>query len=145
MSGYKFRLQKILDYKDTVEGLKKSEYSIAIQKLNDEEEILSEYLSRKSEVIEDLEGLNKKMSIGSLKMYNNYIIEISTMIENQKIIIEQETKNVEKAQVELLEAMKEKKGFEKLKEKDHKEYIVEEKKKEAKVIDEIVTFNTNTQ
>lgn len=145
MGGYKFKLQKILEYKETVEGLKKSEYSVAIQKLNEEEEILSEYISRKSQIIKDREGKDGRISVGSLKLYNDYIVEITGMIEKQELVIDRAERLVEVAQQNLLEAMQEKKGFEKLKERDYEEFIEEEKREEAKMIDQIVTFNTNTQ
>ena len=38
---------------------------------------------------------------------------------------------------------KERKTFEKLKEKDYEKYLYNEKKEEEKMIDQIVTFNKN--
>lgn len=145
MSGYKFKLQRVLDYKETVEGLKKSEYGTAIQKLNEEKEILSNYISRKSEIIKQFSTKDDKINIGSFRIYNNYISEITNKIKNQEKNVMESEREAVKVQKELLEAMKEKKAFEKLKEKDHKEFILEEKREEEKIMDQIVTFNTNTQ
>lgn len=145
MSGYKFKLQRVLDYKETLEGLKKSEYGTAIQKLNEEKEILSSYISKKSEIIKQFNTIDDKINIGSFRTYNNYISEITNRIKKQEENVMYAEREAIKIQEELLEAMKEKKSFEKLKEKDHKEFILEEKREEEKIMDQIVTFNTNTQ
>ncbi len=145
MSGYKFKLQRVLDYKETLEGLKKSEYGTAIQKLNEEKEILSNYISKKSEIIKQFNTIDDKINIGSFRTYNNYISEITNRIKKQEENVMYAEREAIKIQEELLEAMKEKKSFEKLKEKDYKEFILEEKREEEKIMDQIVTFNTNTQ
>lgn len=145
MSGYKFKLQRVLDYKETLEELKKSEYGTAIQKLNEEKEILSNYISKKSEIIKQFNTIDDKINIGSFRTYNNYISEITNRIKKQEENVMYAEREAIKIQEELLEAMKEKKSFEKLKEKDYREFILEEKREEEKIMDQIVTFNTNTQ
>lgn len=143
--GYNFKLEKVLNYKETVENFKKAEYGDVHQKLNYEEEKLLNYNLHKESLIYDKTRFTQKTNIGNLKLYNNYLQDIAKNIENQEDIIDETKQELEKVKEELLIAMQEKKSFEKLKEKGYNEYLDESKKKEEKIIDGIVTFNTNTQ
>lgn len=143
--GYNFKLEKVLNYKETIEDFKKVEYGDVHQKLNKEEEKLYDFNLYKENLISDKNKSTKRTNIGSLKLYNNFLQDISKNIENQEKIIDETKEELEKAKEELLIAMQEKKSFEKLKEKGYNEYLDESKKKEEKITDGIVTFNTNTQ
>lgn len=145
MSSYNFRLEKVLNYKETLEDFKKTEYGDLHQKLNREENILLDYNMYKESLLKDNKFSTEKISIGNLKLFNNYLKDISKNIEDQEQIVNETKKELEKAKEEMLIAMQEKKSFEKLKEKDYQEYLYNSKKKEEKIIDEIVTFNINTQ
>ena len=145
MMGYNFRLEKVLNYKETIEGFKKTEFGEVNQKLNKEERILLDYNIYKENLIKDKNESTIKTNIGNLKLFNNYLRDISLNIETQEQIVDQTKEELEKVKEELLIAMQEKKSFEKLKEKDYEEFLDESKKKEDKIIDEIVTFNINTQ
>lgn len=145
MAKYSFRLEKVLNYKETVEGFKKTEYGEINQKLNEEEEILQKYNLYKENLIDKKNQSTEKTNIGNLKLFNNYLKDISKNIEDQEKKINKTKEELEIAKEELLVAMQEKKSFEKLKEKDYEEYLDESKKEEAKIIDEIVTFNVKTQ
>lgn len=143
--AFKFKLQKLLDYKRTVEGLKKTEYGDAIYRLGLEEEKLVSYSNQKLDIIQKKEASGKTVNIAELKMYNNYLGELNRKIENQEQLVRKKEKERDESQEELLFAMQERKAFEKLKEKEYKEYLIEEKRKEDKVVDEIVTYKTGTQ
>lgn len=143
--GYSFKLEKVLNYKETMEDFKKAEYGDVNQKLNKEEEILYNYNLHKRNLVKDKSSSSRKTNIGNLKLYNNYLQDISKNIEKQEDIIDETKEELAKVKEELMVAMQEKKSFEKLKEKDYNEYIDESKKKEDKIIDGIVTFNINTQ
>lgn len=145
MTSYNFRLEKLLNYKETIEGFKKTEYGQVHQRLNEEEGRLLDYNLYKENLLKDKEGLIRKTNIGNLKLFNNYLKDISKNIENQEQLVEETKEELEKVKKELLIARQEKKSFEKLKEKDYEEYLEESKKKEEKIIDEIVTFNNKTQ
>lgn len=143
--AFKFKLQKLLEYKETIEGLKKTEYGDAIYRLGLEEEKLMSLNEEKREVMEKKEANGKVTSIAELKMYSEYLKILSIKIGEQKQLVKQREEERDRAQDELLFAMQEKKAFEKLKEKEYKKYIMEEKKKEEKVVDQIVTYKTSTQ
>lgn len=145
MGKFNFRLEKVLNYKETIEGFKKTEYGEISQKLSKEEEVLYSYNLYKENLISDKNQNKEKTNIGNLKLFNNYLKDVSKNIENQEEKIEKTKEELEKVKEDLLVAMQEKKSFEKLKEKDYKVYLDESKKEEAKIIDEIVTFNVKTQ
>lgn len=145
MMGYNFKLEKVLNYKETMEDFKKAEYGDVNQKLNKEEQILFDYNLRKQNLVNDKTNSSGKTNIASLKLYNNYLQDISKNIEKQEDIVDETKEELAKVKEELMVAMQEKKSFEKLKEKDYIEFIDESKKKEDKIIDGIVTFNINTQ
>lgn len=145
MASYNFKLEKVLNYKEDIESFKKIEFGNINLKLNKEEEILYNYnLNKERLVTKKKESINS-ISIGHLKLYNDYLHDISSNIENQEQVIDEIKEELQKAKDELLIAMQERKSFEKLKEKDHNEFLSEVKKKEEKVIDEVISFNIATQ
>lgn len=145
MSSYSFRLEKVLNYKENIENLKKAQYGDVNMRLNREEEKLVDFNTHKKNILSQKEEYTKNISVGSLKLYNNYLQDISASIKEQEDIVVDIKEELEKTKEELLVAMKEKKAFEKLKENDYNEFLAEMKKDEEKLVDGIVTFNTTTQ
>lgn len=145
MMGYSFRLEKVLNYKENIENLKKAEYGDVNKRLNDEEEKLLNYSIHKEDLLVRKNESTKNISAGNLKLYNNYLQDISSNIKKQENIISDIKEELEKTKEELIVAVREKKVFEKLKENDYNEFLCEAKKNEDKIIDGIVTFNSTTQ
>ncbi len=145
MMGYSFRLEKVLNYKENIENLKKAEYGDVNKRLNDEEEKLLNYSIHKEDLLVRKNESTKNISAGNLKLYNNYLQDISSNIKKQENIISDIKEELEKTKEELIIAVREKKVFEKLKENDYNEFLCEAKKNEDKIIDGIVTFNSTTQ
>lgn len=145
MKGYNFKFERVLNYKKTVEDYKKSQYGDLQQRLNREEEMLLEYNHCKENLIMEKNKSIQKISVGHLKMYNSYLNDINDTISKQEEIIDETKIKLEIAKEELMEAMKEKKVFEKLKENDYKQYVYEAKKVEEKLLDSIVSYNITTQ
>lgn len=143
--GYNFRLEKVLNYKENIESFKKTEFGNINLKLNKEEEILFNYNLNKEKLVNKKKESMNNTSIGNLKLYNDYLIDISANIENQEQVIDEIKEDLRKAKEELLVAMQERKSFEKLKENNYNEFLSETKKKEEKVIDEIISYNISTQ
>ena len=72
-------------------------------------------------------------------------IEILKMyVRQQEIVVRQREQELEEARVRLSEAMKERKTFEKLREKAFDEFVAEENKKEQKEVDELVSYRYGT-
>ncbi|WMM26977.1 flagellar export protein FliJ [Tissierella sp. MB52-C2] len=143
--NYSFKLEKVLNYKENIEDLKKSKYGDINSRVNNEEERLIGFNQHKENLVVEKNKSVKSTSIGNLKLYNSYLQDISVTIQNQERKIEEMKVELEEAKEELLVAMQEKKAFEKLKENDYKEFIIESKRQEEKLLDGIVTFNTSQQ
>ncbi|NMA49389.1 MAG: flagellar export protein FliJ [Tissierellia bacterium] len=142
---FKFRLQRILNHKEDIEKQKKEIFGALTIKLTEEEDILQaieeeRFITIKKSNIEKSTG-----NIVKLKYYDNYLKMLKERIERQTDVIERLKVEVEIAKLDMLDAVKETKAFEKIKEKDYEKYLYEEKKNEEKLIDSIVTFNTSTR
>lgn len=145
MESYDFRLQNVLDFKESMETQMASKYNDAKKKLEDAENVLIDYNRLKKKIENEKNNLSLSGKINDLKLYNQYINKIKYQIEEQKKYIKDAELDMELAKENLIEAAKDKKIFEKLKEKDYKKFLEYEKKKEAIIVDEIVTYiNSNS-
>lgn len=141
---FNFKLEKVLDYKKGMELNKKNEYGKAKQKLNSDEDVLKSYNHFKENVARE-KNMSTKTNIGDLKLYNNFLKDINDKINNQKEQVHKSESKVVKAETELLEATKEKKMFEKLREYKYDEYLYFIKKEEEKITDTIVSYKESTR
>ncbi|GFN36408.1 flagellar export protein FliJ [Tepidimicrobium xylanilyticum] len=142
---FNFKLERVLNYKRTVEDLKKNQYGFVKQKLNREENKLDGFMERKKAIINEKDSSIVKTKVGNLVMYNNYIKDINRRIEEQKKVVAQVQEELEKSKEEMINAVKEKKIFEKLKENKYEEYLYQVKKEEEKLNDTIVNFKISTR
>lgn len=145
MAGFNFKLEKVLNYKETVENEKKTKFAQIKQRLHKEESLLDDYYKQKKSIIEEKNSFNENIKAGELYLYNLYINTINKKIERQKSIILKTKEELNKAKDEMLNAVKEKKIFEKLKENKYEEFISEQKKEEEKIVDNLVSYKTATR
>ena len=142
MAGFKFRLRKILEHRETLENIKKGEFGKKQTELNKQREILESLKSKQTDILtEKASKMNTTMY--ELQIYNNYILELDRQIEMQMKKIEEIKIEVEKARSELIEATKDKKIIEKLKLRDYQEFLYEEKKIEEKANDQFVSYSSS--
>lgn len=145
MVDFNFRLEKVLNYKKTLEDYKKSQYGVVQKKLFDEENKLAKFNKYKNIVKNEKNQTVIKTNIGNLAMYNNYINDLSRKIKSQERIVNKTRKDAEEAKEEMITAVKEKKIFEKLKEQEYEEYLYQLKRDEEKQTDAIISYKTSTQ
>lgn len=145
MAGFNFKLERVLNYKETLENEKKSKFAQAKQKLAKEESLLDDYYKHKNLIVKEKNSVSNKIKAGELVLYNSYIDTINKRIENQKIIVTRTKGELEKAKDEMINAVKEKKIFQKLKENKYQEYIYQLGKEEEKIIDSLVSYKTTTR
>ncbi len=130
-----FNLQRILELKKQIEEQQKVE--------------LSRLLKARSEMEKNIEELKDKLmntgklifsgsEISSLDLilYNDYREHILQEIERKEKLIESLDQEIEKKREEVLEAIKERKKIEKLKENAYKKFLEEEKRIEQRELDE---------
>lgn len=145
MVNFDFKLERVLNYKKTVENFKKNKYGMMRQKLIKEEDKLSNFNDYKKTIIEEKNMSNIKIKAGDLAMYNSYINDLNIQIKKQEEIVIETKENLERAKDEMIVSIKEKKIFEKLKENKYEEYICELKKQEEKQNDTLLSYRISNQ
>lgn len=138
---FKYRLEPILTLKEKLEESKKRELGLAHQhheRIKDEKEMLvkAQEKAYESAKIQFDEKVNVRQ-LRQLGYYSNYIRK-TIELKNQEMSLAE--KKVEQRREELIEAVKERKILENLKEIHFEDYKEEEKRKENNTIDEIVTY-----
>ncbi|MCF6460546.1 flagellar export protein FliJ [Clostridium sp. Cult3] len=145
MVNFNFRLERVLNYKKTVEDYKKSQYGMVQQRLHNEENKLDEFNQYKNNIKDEKNVTAVKTKVGNLAMYNNYINDLSKMIRAQEKVVTKTRDDANEAKEELIAAAKEKKIFEKLKEHEYEEHLYQLKRDEEKQTDTITSYRSSTQ
>lgn len=138
MSKFKFSMEKVLDWRSDTEETKKINLGDAEREKFQQESFLKDMIQ------ENIKIKNESLTttrIDILRRQNMYKVMLDERIIQQKNQVEIATKSVETARVELMEAHKEKKVMEKLKEKEFNLLISLEKSEEQKQLDEMATLS----
>ena len=145
MAKFIFKMESILSVKEKLEEQAKAEYSIEIIKLRQEEEKLDELEKRKDAYQTRLyEAVMDTLNISEIKILEDSVENIKYNIKLQLIVIANQQKNVDRAREKLDNAMKERKPYEKLKEKAFEEFKEQINAEEQKEINELVSFKFRT-
>lgn len=138
MAAFNFRLQRVLHYKQQVEGQKKQELFHLLKIFHEEEKVLhrlNELLLQKlSEFETKQEG---DLDILELLFYSSYVARVNREIEEQQKKLVELSKRIEKKREEVIVASRERRVLEQLREKKYKEFLREEGRREQKFLDEI--------
>lgn len=140
MAKFTFRLEAVLNVKRQQEENIKNELGKAMQKLETEKQKLAQLESSMEKTIAEFNLKTKKTTVHKLIEFNEYISLLKTDIKQQKETVIKAALNVDKIREELVKAVQERKILEKLKDKKHEEYLIEQKKLEQKTNDEIVSY-----
>jgi flagellar FliJ protein len=138
---FKFKLQTVLDHKQKQEEEEQRELVRRKDILAKEERRLKRLKdiqeTRKRELAEkSAQGL---LNVEEIQMYHQFQKRLSAEISAQSIRVQQAQADVEWQREKLLEAMKERKTYEKLKEKHYQAWLAETEAEERKLLDEIAT------
>lgn len=143
MKGFKFRLQSLLNVKEKMEDSIKKEFGKTIQDLNDEEDKLKSLIEYKEQTIENQRQFTtNKINPMVVKNTNNYLSKLDKDIEKQRTKVKEAEQRVEECRQRLLKATAERKGYDKLKEKEIEKFKIKSLMEEQKLLDEIVTMKT---
>ena len=142
--GFRFKLQRVLDLKLKQEDEKKNQIATLMKAIKNKEDELEALISEKKQKEFSLNDNRKRgISILEIRNINQYLLFLDKKINTLRFEISSLESNLNQKRLEYLELQKERKTFEKLKEKDYEKYLYNEKKEEEKMIDQIVTFNKN--
>ena len=142
MAKFIFKMESILSIKYKLEDQAKAEYGMEVAKLREEERKL-EVLIAKKEAYQDAltKAVQDALVIREIKVLENSVENAKYNINVQKFVIKQQQQRVDQAREKLDNAMKERKTYEKLKEKAFKQFKMEIEAQERKEIDELVSFS----
>lgn len=129
---YKFKMEKILDYKNSVEKSRTEDYLKASHHLALEKDELEQLT-----LAYDKQNQEKKEDLSQMKMQFLYKEKLKTALFHQEKKVEVLSTRVEDARGNLIEARKDRKIMENLKEKDRERYRMEILASEQKELDDL--------
>jgi len=123
MAKFVFKMQNILAVKEKLESQAKAEYGLEISKLREEEQKKILLEQKKLYYEQQLtECLHDTLDMPRIKQYEQAVEDMKICIREQQHIIKQQEEKVAKARKKLDDAMKERKTYEKLKERAFLEF-----------------------
>ena len=141
MARFSYSMQSILNIKLKMETQKKQAFSAARAVLDQEEEKLQGLFLRKQGYVEEAAGLLRgTLNLRDIGENNTAILRMDDFIADQKICVSAAERKLELARAEMTEAMKERKTHENLKEKAFTQFMLEENRRESKVVDELTSY-----
>jgi len=140
MAKFIFKMESLLSIKYKLEDQAKAEYGMELVRLREEEMKLEALKAKKEEYQYRLtEAVQDELVLLEIKKLENCVEHAKYNINVQKFVISQQQR-VDRAREKLDNAMKERKTYEKLKEKAFEQFKIEIEAQERKEIDELVSF-----
>lgn len=141
MARFRYRMQSILNIKYQLETQAKLEVGRAQMRLQEEEEKLQTLFDRKEAYFEEGRQMREKaVSVTDLRDNRNALLVMDELITVQQFEVMRAAEALELARAKLTEIMQERKMHEKLKEKALLQFLEDEKKAEAKIVDELTSY-----
>ncbi len=140
MNRFKFRFASVLRYREIIEDGKRRDFGVAMSHLQHQENTLrgidASISGHEKETAEQSKGT---VSVRELQNRYNYARKLDQDRERQEEEIARAQEEVEKRRVDLVDATKQKKIFEKLEERDRERHDRDSRKEEQTLIDELTT------
>lgn len=137
MSGYKFSLQSVLDWRLDKEDEIKLKLGQAKQEQVIQERHLQELINENIH-LKEKSVLTRK--IHAMRQDDLYKKVLDEKVIQKRLVVDQARQKTKKVEADLLKAHQDKKALEKLKEKEHKEHIEEINYQEQQQLDEFATI-----
>jgi len=139
MKKFSFKLQKVIDVKESIEKQKMMELAEAEREVKIEKEKLQKLLTKKQRYIELFteKKENGPINASDANQFLRYIDKLRKDIEKQKERIEIKIKEAERRRNDLIEIVKDKKILEKLRENKLVDYKKDVIKQEQNFLDEV--------
>jgi len=139
MKKFQFRLQTLLDIRISKEHAIKAELAMLIAKQNEEIAMQEEY---RRKVKEHYNKLSKKMRDGTFSysealMCERFAYNAQKAIDLSKKRVEQMQPEIDRVRQKLIQASKERKVVERLKEKKYEEYMYQFNREMGKELDDL--------
>lgn len=145
MARFRYRMQNILDIKIKLETQARNEYGIANQKYLEEQDKLQQLVVKRVTYETKLKELmNDIIDIRKVNSARRDVNTIKSLIRTQMFQVKKAEDELEIKRAALADVMAERKTHERLRDKAFERFQQEEKAVEAKEIDELVSFNYNS-
>lgn len=132
-----FKLQAVLDTKKILEERKLTEFSEKKNQLNEEKKVLNTIQQERILLVDQLRDSQHLIRhMRDIELQITYIDVCKEKEKKQKKVIDGVTKEVEERRIALMEAMKERKVMENLKDRDMEEFKASEVMQERITTDE---------
>jgi flagellar FliJ protein len=136
--GFRYRLQKIVDLKNSERMQAEWVLSQAVERLNREEHSLARLSAEKEEIMDRLAGA-EHMTISELQSAQHYLRFLDEQIGQKNIAVDQAKHQVLDKRRQLNEKMLVEKIWNQARDKAYHRFLAEERRQEQKEIDEIAT------
>ncbi|MDX2493527.1 MAG: flagellar export protein FliJ [Desulfuromusa sp.] len=141
MTG-KFKLQSVLNYRQSLEDQAQQVLTASLQKQNDLEAKLQQQRQNLQQHDSELKERQKEgLTVAEIDLYESQIQHCRRLIENLQGHLQQLEQQIISERKELLHAARERQVMEKLKDKQEMEYRQELSRKERVMLDEISLRN----
>jgi flagellar FliJ protein len=141
---YEFRLQPVLNQRESIEENLKKETAACKARLAEEKKKLHTYKNSKSKLLAELNRKKQENStISEILLYVDFAEQVSNDIEKQKRSILGVQEIFNQRREELIEAVKSRKTIEKIKEKELDTYKLKVIKNEQRFLDEVAVYRFN--
>jgi|WetSurMetagenome_2_1015567.scaffolds.fasta_scaffold104773_2 flagellar protein FliJ len=140
MKKFRFRLERMLQIKEHLEKERQKEMGLATQKVFNQEDYLHSLDQNRQDTQQLLrQSLTGRLSTFQLLNYSRYFIKIKKNELTGREVLKVYQRDQEKKRLELLEATKQKKIYEKLKERKREKHLKEMDLLSQKDQDELAT------
>lgn len=142
---FNYRFQNILKIKEKIEESKKYQLASTQQHFRKEKGKLDSLLEKKRQNIDKWNAItndNKVVKIKELQNSSTRLQMVNDLIERQENVVKKCETKLNHHRNELIEAQKQTKIFEKIKEKDFEVFQIQQDKDEAALIDQLVTYKS---
>lgn len=145
MTKFKFKLQRILDYRETIEDKTYKEFGYCKSRLEKAEMVINRLLKEREGLNKSKNDLANNAKVMELKMLDMHIKNLNIKIKEQNKLILEIRNELQEIQDRLVKASIDKKTLEKLKERDKESYNYIVKKEEEKMVDQLVSFKNTVK
>ena len=138
---YRFKLEALLSHRRRQEEAAQKELAQARRELSDERQKLDRKKREKQEILDNLQAeQNKSTTAFDIRLYINYIQQLSKEVEDQARQTHRTSKFVDQKRQELVTIMKKHKTLKKLKYKGQLAYQQKEMQTERKLMDDFASM-----
>jgi len=144
VAKFRYSLESVLHLKRQLEGQAKNDLAREIVRYNLENSVLEGYLAAIDGAMDAFRAQSGGVfTAGGIQRLNHYLERMRDLEEAQRGRVREAELAVEEARAKLVEAMREREMFDKLREKRYAQYLQEERRAEQRAVDERISYVTS--